>query len=134
MQELPEEERADAVSSIVYEAKARTRDPVYGSAGAIWQLQRQVTQLQAELAMAQAELLCTKTRQESLVAVICSLAPSDILPSSSSPDHIHNAAGNDYYFQGDHHYHNSFATNSAAAAVVDDSAGLGSAGWGPLWA
>ena len=36
LQELPEEQRADAVSSMVYEAAARARDPVYGSAGAIW--------------------------------------------------------------------------------------------------
>lgn len=123
MQELPEGERADAVSSIVYEAKARTRDPVYGSAGAIWQLQKQVSHLQAALAMTQAELLCTKTQQESLAAIICSqLAPS--LPaSSSSPGHDYIHTADDYYLQGgDHHYHNSFAPNSAAAAaVVDDS-------------
>uniref|UniRef100_A0A0D9ZTL9 LOB domain-containing protein n=1 Tax=Oryza glumipatula TaxID=40148 RepID=A0A0D9ZTL9_9ORYZ len=39
--ELPEEQRADAVSSMVYEANARIRDPVYGCAGAICQLQKQ---------------------------------------------------------------------------------------------
>lgn len=131
MQELPEGERADAVSSIVYEAKARTRDPVYGSAGTIWQLQKQVSQLQAALAMAQAELLCTKTQQESLAAIICSqLAPSLPASSSSPHDHIHSA--DDYYLLGDHHYHNSFAPNSVA--VVDDSVGQGSAVWpGPLY-
>ncbi|KAK1284150.1 LOB domain-containing protein 11 [Acorus calamus] len=42
LQELPESQRADAVSSMVYEANARIRDPVYGCAGAICQLQKQV--------------------------------------------------------------------------------------------
>ncbi|KAJ0798534.1 putative transcription factor LOB family [Helianthus annuus] len=37
--ELPESQRTDAVSSMVYEANARLRDPVYGCAGAICQLQ-----------------------------------------------------------------------------------------------
>ncbi|KAI3723919.1 hypothetical protein L2E82_35681 [Cichorium intybus] len=55
--ELPESRRADAVSSMVYEANARIRDPVYGSAGAIFQLQNQVKELQAQLAKAQAEVV-----------------------------------------------------------------------------
>ncbi|KAK6156408.1 hypothetical protein DH2020_010656 [Rehmannia glutinosa] len=33
LQELPEDQRADAVNSMVYEANARLRDPVYGCAG-----------------------------------------------------------------------------------------------------
>ncbi|KAL0884589.1 hypothetical protein Bca101_008570 [Brassica carinata] len=35
LQELPESQRTDAVNSLVYEAEARIRDPVYGCAGAI---------------------------------------------------------------------------------------------------
>lgn len=50
-------ERADAVSSLVYEANARMRDPVYGCVGAIYVLQNEVSQLQMQLAMAQAEIL-----------------------------------------------------------------------------
>ncbi|KAI4385724.1 hypothetical protein MLD38_003719 [Melastoma candidum] len=57
LQDLPEWHRADAVSSMVYEANARMRDPVYGCAGAICQLQKQVTELQEQLARAQAELV-----------------------------------------------------------------------------
>ncbi|KAI3518237.1 hypothetical protein L1887_06747 [Cichorium endivia] len=57
LQELPESQRADAVTSMVYEANARIRDPVYGSAGAIFQLQNQVKELQAQLAKAQAEVV-----------------------------------------------------------------------------
>lgn len=57
-------ERADAVSSLVYEANARMRDPVYGCVGAISYLQNQVMQLQMQLAMAQAEILCIQMQSE----------------------------------------------------------------------
>jgi hypothetical protein len=52
------------VSSLVYEAHARVRDPVYGCVGAISYLQNQVSQLQMQLAVAQAELLCIQMQQE----------------------------------------------------------------------
>ncbi|KAJ7975109.1 LOB domain-containing protein [Quillaja saponaria] len=71
LQELPESQRADAVSSMVYEANARIRDPVYGCAGAICQLQKQVSELQAQLAKAQAELVNMHSQQANLVALIC---------------------------------------------------------------
>ncbi|XP_052184671.1 LOB domain-containing protein 1-like [Diospyros lotus] len=71
LQELPECQRADAVSSMVYEANARLRDPVYGSAGAICQLQKQVSELQAQLAKAQAELVTMQSQNANLVAMIC---------------------------------------------------------------
>ncbi|XP_049410796.1 LOB domain-containing protein 12-like [Solanum stenotomum] len=64
LQEVPANERADAVSSLVYEANARMRDPVYGCVGAISYLQNQVTQLQMQLAMAQAEILCIQMQSE----------------------------------------------------------------------
>uniref|UniRef100_A0A452XT87 LOB domain-containing protein n=1 Tax=Aegilops tauschii subsp. strangulata TaxID=200361 RepID=A0A452XT87_AEGTS len=69
--DLPEEQRADAVSSMVYEAAARARDPVYGSAGAICQLQRQVDGLKAQLARAQAELAAARAHHAHLVALLC---------------------------------------------------------------
>lgn len=65
LQELPIHERADAVSSLVYEANARVRDPVYGCVGAISYLQNQISQLQMQLAVAQAEILCIQMQQES---------------------------------------------------------------------
>ncbi|KAJ7963922.1 putative LOB domain-containing protein [Quillaja saponaria] len=58
LQELPVQQRADAVSSLVYEANARVRDPVYGCVGAISYLQNQVSELQMLLDVAQAEMLC----------------------------------------------------------------------------
>uniref|UniRef100_A0ACD5W2V0 Uncharacterized protein n=1 Tax=Avena sativa TaxID=4498 RepID=A0ACD5W2V0_AVESA len=73
LQELPEEHRADAVSSMVYEAAARARDPVYGSAGAICQLQRQVDGLKTQLARAQAELAAARAHHAQLVALLCTV-------------------------------------------------------------
>ncbi|XP_059625258.1 LOB domain-containing protein 1-like [Cornus florida] len=72
LQELPEFQRADAVSSMVYEANARLRDPVYGCTGVICQLQKQVTELQAQLAEAQAEVVTVQCEQANLVSSICS--------------------------------------------------------------
>lgn len=71
LQELPESQRADAVSSMVYEGNARLRDPVYGCAGAIFQLQKQVNELQAQLAKAQAEVVTMQCQQANLMSLIC---------------------------------------------------------------
>ena len=57
------QQRGDAVSSLVYEANARMRDPVYGCVGAISFLQNQVSQLQMQLAVAQAEILCIQMQR-----------------------------------------------------------------------
>ncbi|KAH7855367.1 hypothetical protein Vadar_024103 [Vaccinium darrowii] len=64
LQELPVQQRGDAVNSLVYEANARVRDPVYGCVGAISYLQTQVSQLQMQLAVAQAEILCIQMQQD----------------------------------------------------------------------
>ncbi|KAJ4807535.1 LOB domain-containing protein 12 [Rhynchospora pubera] len=64
LQDLPVHQRAVAVSSLVYEANARMRDPVYGCVGAISYLQHQVSQLQMQLAVAQAEILCFQMQQQ----------------------------------------------------------------------
>ncbi|OIW21783.1 hypothetical protein TanjilG_10806 [Lupinus angustifolius] len=63
LQELPEYQRLDAVSSMVYEANARVKDPVYGCVGAISSLQQQVDMLQTQLALAQAEVVHMRMRQ-----------------------------------------------------------------------
>lgn len=59
------------MSSLVYEANARIKDPIYGSAGTIWHLQKQVGNLQAELAKAQAELINLQCQQTNLTAFVC---------------------------------------------------------------
>lgn len=67
LQELPAQQRADAVSSLVYEANARVRDPVYGCVGAISSLQEQVEALQAQLALAQAEMVRLRMTNDYIV-------------------------------------------------------------------
>ncbi|PKI31794.1 hypothetical protein CRG98_047797 [Punica granatum] len=71
--ELPVHQRADAVSSLVFEAGARVRDPVYGCVGAISHLQNQVSQLKMQLAVAQAEILCIRMQQEEALASLLPL-------------------------------------------------------------
>lgn len=86
LQELPESQRADAVSSMVYEASARIRDPVYGCAGAICQLQKQVNELQAQLAKAQAEIVTMQCQQANLMALLCmEMTQSSQLNNNDSP-------------------------------------------------
>uniref|UniRef100_A0A803M7Z5 LOB domain-containing protein n=1 Tax=Chenopodium quinoa TaxID=63459 RepID=A0A803M7Z5_CHEQI len=119
--DLPESQRADAVSSMVYEANARLRDPVYGCAGAICQLQKQVNDLQAQLAKAQAEILNMKCQQTNLLALICmemahdhdESPPSNTSSQSVSPEHPNRGVSNN-------------------ACFIDDN-NLGGSLWEPLW-
>ncbi|KAL3649370.1 LOB domain-containing protein 1 [Castilleja foliolosa] len=87
LQELPEEQRADAVSSMVYEANARLRDPVYGCAGAICQLQKQVNELQQQLAQAQAQILNMHCQNANLNMALFYMDMSQSSLPSSSNDH-----------------------------------------------
>ncbi|KAL6509353.1 hypothetical protein OROGR_022663 [Orobanche gracilis] len=64
LRELPVHQRGDAVSSLVYEANARVRDPVYGCVGAITYLQNQLSQLQMQLDVAKAEILCIQMQED----------------------------------------------------------------------
>lgn len=113
-QELPEYQRADAVSSMVYEAQARIRDPVYGCTGAICQLQKQVSELQAQLAKAQAELVNMECQQANLIAIICMEMSASPQPSSQSLDNFISPQ--------------SYQSNSC---FLDD--GITGAAWEPLW-
>ncbi|XP_041023707.1 LOB domain-containing protein 1-like [Juglans microcarpa x Juglans regia] len=114
LQELPEYQRADAVSSMVYEANARIRDPVYGCAGAICQLQNQVSELQAQLAKAQAELVNMQCQQANLVALIC-------MEMSTQPDH-----------QEEYMSVQQLQPYADTSCFSSDDNNLGSA-WEPLW-
>jgi len=57
LQDLPIHKRADAVASMVFEAYARVRDPVYGSAGTILSMQKSLEQLKMHLSIAVEEIL-----------------------------------------------------------------------------
>ncbi|GKV20720.1 hypothetical protein SLEP1_g30802 [Rubroshorea leprosula] len=84
LQELPIHQRADAVSSLVYEANARVRDPVYGCVGAISYLENQVSQLQMQLAVAQAEILCIQMQQEAATPTPLDQDDKSLILSSSN--------------------------------------------------
>ncbi|XAR58215.1 hypothetical protein NMG60_11026628 [Bertholletia excelsa] len=57
LNDIPEDQREDAVNSLAYEAEARIKDPVYGCVGAISALQTQVMRLQRELDDTNADLM-----------------------------------------------------------------------------
>ncbi|KAL6341627.1 hypothetical protein AAG906_032748 [Vitis piasezkii] len=116
LQELPEYQRADAVSSMVYEAQARIRDPVYGCTGAICQLQKQVSELQAQLAKAQAELVNMQCQQANLIAIICMEMSESPQPSS---------------FQQSLDSFISPPSYQSGSCFLDDN--ITGAAWEPLW-
>jgi len=99
-------QRADAVSSLVYEANARMRDPVYGCVGAISYLQNQVSQLQMQLAVAQAEILCIQMQQQEPTSNIATPHNSFEVPDDKSFLLQNNLSHHQYLnfpTTGDHH-------------------------------
>ncbi|KAG5590149.1 hypothetical protein H5410_040663 [Solanum commersonii] len=113
---LPEEQIADAVNSMVYEANERIKDPVYGCAGAICQLQKQISELQAEFAKAQAEILNLMCQNSNLLSLVC-MEVSEKNSSSLllSSDHM-----NDYENNNDN-----------SSMFLEDNNLYGA--WEPLW-
>ncbi|KAK8943115.1 LOB domain-containing protein 4 [Platanthera zijinensis] len=89
LQEVPMEQRTDAVSSLVYEADARVRDPVYGCVAAISSLQCQIDALHAQLAIAQAEMVRIRLHHAAYLArstaATVAIAPFISDTSSSTP-------------------------------------------------
>ncbi|MED6168638.1 LOB domain-containing protein 11 [Stylosanthes scabra] len=132
LQELPESQRADAVSSMVYEASARIRDPVYGCAGAICQLQKQVNELRAQLAKAQAEVVTMQLQQANLVALICMemAQQQQECPQQqefeSSPQQ---SSMEDFNVPSPHHHYHQQSNN---INFFEDNTSLNSM-WEPLW-
>ncbi|KAF5201781.1 Lob domain-containing protein [Thalictrum thalictroides] len=58
LSEVRQDQRAEAVNSLVFEAEARVNDPVYGCIGAMNLLQTKMVQLQHDLAITKAHLAC----------------------------------------------------------------------------
>ncbi|GLJ18162.1 hypothetical protein SUGI_0320890 [Cryptomeria japonica] len=69
LRDIPAEKRADTVTSLVYEASVRVKDPIYGCTGAICRLQKQVLHLQSQLATTKAEILDVQANLASFVTV-----------------------------------------------------------------
>ena len=85
IQDLPVHQRGDAVSSMVYEADARVRDPVYGCVSAISALQHQIALLQNQLAVANAEIVCMRMHQAASNAVTLKSSSQATPPEMSPP-------------------------------------------------
>ncbi|CAA7389470.1 unnamed protein product [Spirodela intermedia] len=117
LQGLPESQRGDAVKSVVYEANARLRDPVYGCAGVIWQLQRRLGELQAQVAKAEAELFTVQSQRANLVAVLC----MKMAAAPSAPDDLA-TGGATIPLQDD------------PSCFLDDGGGQAAPPWELLWA
>lgn len=89
LMEVPENQRADAANSLVYEANVRLRDPVYGCMGAISALQQQVQSLQGELHAVRAEILKYKYRENNNIVPSSDLAllSSGVVSIATLPPH-----------------------------------------------
>ncbi|KAL6501138.1 LOB domain-containing protein 1 [Orobanche hederae] len=123
LQELPEAQRADAVNSMVYEANARLRDPIYGCAGAICHLQKQICDLQAELAKAQAEILNVQCQNASLCDLICK-AQNHAAAVEENNTMAQSSEAMQYV---NHHHHHP----NSSTFLEDANMGVS---WEPLWA
>ncbi|GLJ42974.1 hypothetical protein SUGI_0891730 [Cryptomeria japonica] len=85
LKDVQAEQRVDFVNSLVYEAKARMADPVYGCARATHQLQKRINDLESQLADKQAELLGMRLAHEKLISLLTvgSLDAEHVLCSTS---------------------------------------------------
>ncbi|CAK7349129.1 unnamed protein product [Dovyalis caffra] len=81
--------KEDAVKAIIYEATSRLRDPVYGSAGTIFHLQKMVQELKIQVESMKAQVLQIKEQRDQLLGILMNV---DHLDSTSSV--------NDHMFDG----------------------------------
>ncbi|XP_027773898.1 LOB domain-containing protein 25-like [Solanum pennellii] len=102
-QEIPMDNREDAVISMVYEATARLRDPVYGSVGIISALQKHIFHLQSELNEASAEAMSLRTQlsdaSTSLPSSLMQVSP--FTPENHEFHHSQNSSQQNAYSNND---------------------------------
>ncbi|KAK9145652.1 hypothetical protein Sjap_005555 [Stephania japonica] len=84
LQEVEESKREDAVKSMVYEARARLQDPIYGSAGAIFHLQRHVQDLLLQLQLTKATIMDFEDQRDQLLSTL--MGPQHLDQPSSMTD------------------------------------------------
>eukprot|EP00249_Psilotum_nudum_P000496 c12269_g1_i1 orf=376-975(-) len=92
LMEVPESQRGDTANSLIYEANARLRDPVYGCMGIISALQQEAQSIQAELNLVRAEIMRYRCEESAAIQVAGyqsapaeRLNPSTHITSSSYP-------------------------------------------------
>ncbi|KAF8412095.1 hypothetical protein HHK36_000050 [Tetracentron sinense] len=70
LQRVEETKREDAAKSIVYDASARLRDPVYGSAGAIFHFQKHIQELEVQLELSRAQVMELQEQRDQLLRIL----------------------------------------------------------------
>lgn len=70
---MEETKREDAVKAMVYEATARLRDPVYGSVGSIFHLQKMVQEIKLQLESVRAQLSDSQKHRDQLLGILMNL-------------------------------------------------------------
>lgn len=134
LNELPPQQREDAVDSLAYEAEARVRDPVYGCVGDITFLQGEVDRLHNNLQDANARLIryygnyCSNRHLPTMPPPHPQPQPQGVMMMTSPPPaalglfhhqisahapNFHDA----YSLPWDHHHHNN---PSAAQEDMED--------------
>ncbi|GLJ22089.1 hypothetical protein SUGI_0414050 [Cryptomeria japonica] len=91
LQGIKAEERAEAVNSMVFEATARTEDPVHGSANVVQQLQKQIAEMKTQLESMREELTNLRSQYDKIVLLLNTgsldaenaVYPTDALPQPS---------------------------------------------------
>ena len=78
---VEEAKREDTVKAIVYEATARLRDPVYGSTGTIFHLQKMVEELQSQLETTRAKLCELQAHRDQLEGILMNIQYGDAVPT-----------------------------------------------------
>ncbi|KAL4360431.1 hypothetical protein GQ457_04G030550 [Hibiscus cannabinus] len=79
IQMVEEKNREDAVKALVYEATARIRDPVYGSTGAVCQLQKMVQELKTQLESTKARVLELQQQKDQFWGILLHVNHLDLL-------------------------------------------------------
>lgn len=128
LNELPPQQREDAVNSLAYEADMRLRDPVYGCVGVISLLQHQLRQLQLDLSCAKSEL--SRYQNLGFINHRQNLSQVNNLMAGGGGGGAHH---HNQFFQRDHHHHHhhhpTITMNGCDAAssllVMNVSASLG---------
>ncbi|XP_002962437.2 LOB domain-containing protein 15 [Selaginella moellendorffii] len=95
LSEVPEAQRSDVANSLVYEANARIRDPVYGCTGTISALQQQAQSLQAEVNAMREQIMRYQVHENAVAAVtlVTTGLPTRTNPGSSSADYVVGTSG-----------------------------------------
>ncbi|KAG5232087.1 hypothetical protein OIU76_005082 [Salix suchowensis] len=77
IQMVEESKKEDAVKAIIYEATSRLRDPVYGSAGTIFHLQKMVEELKIQVESMRAQVVQLQEQKNQLLGILMNVRHLD---------------------------------------------------------